>query len=225
MNRDRDLLQIMEEVEKLKHYDVPDEHTIHQKMGYSYTEDFTQKIEKYDKKYIYVHRRGFSKTAILIAAIIALLAGSITAYAVYTLFRLEHNEKNTDLSSILKPSVHTVIEDIYIPRVLPEGYVLSSTTINDDLILTEFYHESRNTYLFMRQMLYSSFTSFDNEDTEQIPLEVNGMEAIYTVKHGESTLFSYFQGYLVIIDTTDTDASLQDLIDIAESLTLEGENE
>jgi len=47
MNRDRDLLQIMEEVEKLKHYDVPDEHTIHQKMGYSYTEDFTQKIEKF----------------------------------------------------------------------------------------------------------------------------------------------------------------------------------
>lgn len=224
MNRDRDLLQIMEELEKFKHYDVPDEHTIHQKTGYSYTEDFIQKIEKYEKKYIYVHRRGFSKIAILITAIIALLAGGITAYAVYTLFRLEHNEKNTDLSSILKPSVHTVIEDIYIPEVLPEGYVISSTTINDDLILTEFYHEDKNTFLYMRQMLYSNFSSFDNEDTEQIPLEVNGMEAIYTVKHGESTLFSYFQGYLVIIDTTDTEASLQDLIDIAESLTLKGEN-
>lgn len=214
MRKDKELKKILEELEALKKYDAPSEEEVKQ---LSITIEFKERIRNFGNEKN-VHTRHVTKIAVIILiSVLTIMAGSATVYAYFFYFRQKENSVGTDIS-IEGYGTPATIEDIFLPEEEPAGYVLGDIICSENMVMTEYYHPERQKTIYIRQMLNSSFGAIDNEDTDQESIIINGMEAIYDSKLGESTLFCYFGGYLFIIDVVDEEVTKKEIIAMAETL-------
>jgi len=214
------LKEVMELIEKSKQYTTPSEEEAEKQYISIYSEDFNKQI-----KIKNVGKPNY-KVAGIIAFIIISILGSMTVYAIYKAFEQRENDNNTDIIGI-KPATVTTIEEIYLPVMLPAGYILTDSFHNEDFSRTEYKCPGKQE-IYVSQLLYSDSTlqSFDNEDTEEELLSLHGAEAFYSTKHGESTLVFYCEGYAFIIDTAEPTINKELLVSIANSMKkTEEENE
>lgn len=180
-----------------------------------------KKVWDYDKKFFYVNSRSYSKIAVLILIILSLAMTSVTVYAVYRIFDWRINEGNTDLRTFHNEDFKTSIEQVYRPGGLPVNYDLIETQVNEDSVFSV-YCNHENNYIYFSQLLAENENSIDNEDTEQVKVMINGMEAVYFVKHNQSTILFFGHGYVFKLTTEDT-FSKAEIIKMAESTIIDSQ--
>lgn len=176
-----------------------------------------QKIQKLPYKFIYINGKAFSKLLVVII-MISILASSITAYAVVRIFQKHVNTKNTDVS-IEDQNINSKIQKIeerYLPSQLPVNFKEVESNYTDNS--TSIYYSDGYYNLYFRQDLSSSVGSFDNEDTIENVVIINGIEAIYIEKHEEKSLIFSNNGYIFYLDTDSKDISKNQLVEIAQSV-------
>jgi len=214
------LKEVMELIEKSKQYTTPSEEEAEKQYISTYSEDFKKQV-----KIKNVGKHNYNAAGIITFIIIFIL-GSMTVYAILKAFEQRKNDNNTDITGI-KPAAVTTIEEVYLPAMLPAGYILTDSFHAEDFSRTEYKCPGKQE-IYVSQLLYSDSTlqSFDNEDTEEELLSLHGAEAFFSTKHGESTLVFYCEGYAFIIDTAEPTINKELLVSIANSMQkTEEENE
>lgn len=200
----------------------------------SYTEDtlknkidFTdafpsQKVRKLPKRFYYVGGRAISK--ILVVIIIAFaITSSVTVYAVVKILELKRNDINTDIR-MHSSDMQQEITIRYFPTDLPDNYKESERELTKTASFV--HYTNGNFYITFRQQLSKSEGSVDTEETIEKNVTVNGIQGMYSEKHGEKSLvFSNVAGtYLFYLDTNSPDVTQEKLLKIAESLKEERTN-
>lgn len=193
---------------------VPSEKEVQQTLFF--TKDFPEEQTKdLPKRFLYISGRTVSKFCLFIL-IVALLASTVTVYAVVRLLRLHINDKNTDVSVIMEDAEATGIENKYYPFYLPSRFYFEEENVTGNSIIIRYTDGYSNIYF--RQELPTSEGSFDNENTNESLFMINGKEAVYTEKCDEKTLIFAEFGYVFYIDSNSENVSKEQLIKIAESI-------
>lgn len=192
---------------------LPNEEELRQSLYF--TKEFPdQQTKNLPSRYFYVSGRTVSKLFVFILIMI-LLASSITVYAVVQMLKKQVNDENTDISLEMEDTAKIEIEG-YTPFYIPSGYFEVERNKTDNSVITHYTDGTHNIYF--RQELPTSQGSFDNEDTEESSVVINGNEGIYCEKHNEKTLIFNKFGYIFYIDANSMYITKEHLIKMAESV-------
>lgn len=181
-----------------------------------FTEIFLKKkVQDLPKKYLYISGKAFSK---LIAGIIVsfLIAGSITAYAVFRALQTHINEKNTDISMNTETQEKANITERVFPKYVPNNFKETERSLLQDSTVIRY--SDGNSDVTFRQELATSEGQIDNEDTVESVEVINGIEAIFFEKHGEKTIIFTKYGYLFYIDSNSSFITKEELVKMAKSV-------
>lgn len=174
-----------------------------------------QRTRHLPEKFIYIRGKTFSKLVVCIVILI-ILASSVTVYAVVQMLERHINDINTDIRLSREDIEKTEIEDRYFPVYIPLQSYIAKKDITDNTTIVEYTDGHRE--ICFRQELSTGEGSFDNENTDESLLTINGAEAVYFEKHNEKTLIFSEYGYVFYIDTNSEDITKEQLIHMAESI-------
>jgi len=214
------VINAYEEIIEHREFALPTEAEI--KGAMPLPDDFKAKLQeraKRDKKYIEIWGKRISKAAIII--LIILMTG-LTVYAVMqSKFFYKIFKRNTVVSTIgeemQKGEEH--LNHLYYPAYLLD-FEMDDTISTDTAVYTMYSNEKGEAITFMQQVIQTQLL-FDNEDTAEEKVAVNGVEAIRFTKHGETTLIWCEYGYLYELNVPEK--YREELIRMAESLEINEE--
>jgi len=133
----------------------------------------------------------------------------ITVYEKYTGFSFDVDDKDLDVPKI--------IEQKYMIKTIPEGYILSSKDEMDFLRMFIWTNEKGEDMFFRQSVLHNTSMTLDTEDAPYKYVKVGQYTAIYLTKRNVQTVIWDNGKYLFVIDCT-TAISYEDLIKMAESV-------
>jgi len=184
-------------------------------------DDFKKKLQEKverDKKYIVIWGKRISKAVI---AILIILMTGLTVYAViqsklfYKIFK--HNTVVSTIEEEMQKG-EEYLNHLYYPDYLLD-FEMDDTIYTDTAVYTMYSNGKGEVITFIQQVIQTQLL-FDNEDTVEEKVAVNGVEAIQFTKHGETTLIWCEYGYLYELNVPEK--YRKELIHMAESLEING---
>jgi len=210
---------IYKEITDHREFILPTEEEV--KAAMPLPDDFKKKLQEKverDKKYIVIWGKRISKAAIVILFI---LMTGLTVYAVIqSKFFYKISKHNTVVSTI-EEEMHKgeeYLNHLYYPVYLLD-FEMDDTIYTDTAVYTMYSNGKGEVITFIQQVIQTQLL-FDNEDTVEEKVVVNGVEAIQFTKHGETTLIWCEYGYLYELNVPEK--YRKELIHMAESLEING---
>ncbi len=161
----------------------------------------------------------FAKVAaifVIVLAVCTVTVVSVEAFRVpvFNLF-IKDNDESTDISVGKEDPAHiSTQENANAPIYIPAGYELSSTEEYAD-ITKHIYTNADGGYIIIGKYGLGSYIGFDTEDAENKKVDINGYEALYSIKKGLIFLSFRTEEYAYLIDSS---ADVSEVIKIAESI-------
>lgn len=155
---------------------------------------------------------------VLVCFIIIVLLSTSTIYAIYQSLQVIIFNKNTDVITTIEHP-YEVIKEKYLLQVLPDGYDLIEVIGEPDK--TDFIlsiYSNGQSEINLRQQTEYTVVNFDNEDTIEKNILINGNQGIYFTKNKESIVIWEEHNYFYILDTNDSTINKKEMIQMAESL-------
>lgn len=155
---------------------------------------------------------------ILVCFITIVLLSTSTIYAIYRSLQVVIFNKNTDVITTIEHP-YEVIKEKYIFQVLPDGYHLIEVIgeVNKTDFILSIYSNGQSE-INLRQQTEHTIVNFDNEDTIEKNILINGNQGIYFTKNKESVVIWEEHNYFYILDTNDSTINKKEMIQMAESL-------
>jgi len=214
------VINAYEEIIEHREFALPTEAEIKEAMPLP--ADFKEKLQgriKRDQRYVVIWGKRISKAAIVI--LIILMTG-ITVYAfIQSKFFYEIFKINTVVSTIEEEMQNgeEYLNHLYYPTYLLD-FEVDNTIYEDTAVYTMYSNAKGETITYIQQVIQTQLL-FDNEDTVEEKIAVNGVEAILFTKHAETTLIWCEYGYLYELNVPEK--YREELIRMAESLEINEE--
>jgi hypothetical protein len=174
---------------------------------YQFPKRFERKMQnlfKHPRSYIIVRNKPIPLRKILISAIVSLLilVLSFTTVAYWEEIKSFFMEIFSDHTRVTHITVEEdnspeVIESIYIPNYIPEGFILIDSESN--IHQTYFYYESGSGYITFEQYTKIVIANVNSELSDVELIDINGYDGYYLKLGDEINLTWITEDYVFII--------------------------